>query len=156
LPGSATPHCLSALPLVKGAATDAAQRKALRLIVVVTDRDQSPPSAQGFPILTRPSTITDDAESFIADLAGLLRAIAAETGVARQAEPQTRPRNIGRLWSLRWRSLKRSFATAWINCRGLKLRERSRCVPLLTGLSSKTLFRGRAEFVFLSGYSSGT
>jgi hypothetical protein len=54
----------------------------------VTDRDQSPPSAQGFPILTRPSTITDDAESFIADLAGLLRAIAAETGVARQAEPQ--------------------------------------------------------------------
>lgn len=77
-----------AVARIKGAATDPAQRKALRLIVVVTDRDQSPPSAQGFPILTRPSTITDDAEGFIADLAGLLRAIAADTGVARQAEPQ--------------------------------------------------------------------
>jgi uncharacterized protein YutE (UPF0331/DUF86 family) len=77
-----------AVARIKGSDTDSAQRKSLQLIVVVSDSDQLPPSAQGFPILRRPNTITDDPEGFIADLAGLLRGIAAETGVARQAEPQ--------------------------------------------------------------------
>jgi SIR2-like domain len=77
-----------AVARLKGSDADTAQRKSLRLIVVVTDNDQAPPSARGFPILTRPSTVTDDSEGFIADLAGLLRGIATETGVARQAEPQ--------------------------------------------------------------------
>jgi uncharacterized protein YutE (UPF0331/DUF86 family) len=77
-----------AVSRIKGADTDSAQSKPLRLIVVVTESDQSPPSAQGFPILRRPNTITDDPEGFIADLAGLLRGIATETGVERQAEPQ--------------------------------------------------------------------
>jgi hypothetical protein len=77
-----------ALARIKGTEADLAQRKPLRLIIVVTDLDQAPPSAQGFPVLTRPNIISDEPEGFIADLAGLLRQIAAETGVERQAEPQ--------------------------------------------------------------------
>src|ERR1017187_3740404 len=77
-----------AIARLKGSEADSLQRKPLRLIVVVTDREQTPPSALDFPVLTRPSTITDDPEGFIADLGGLLRQIAEETGVERQAEPQ--------------------------------------------------------------------
>jgi uncharacterized protein YutE (UPF0331/DUF86 family) len=77
-----------AVARIKGTEADLAQRKPLRLIIVVTDLDQVPPSAQGFPVLTRPNIITDEPEGLIADLAGLLRQIAAETGVERQAEPQ--------------------------------------------------------------------
>jgi hypothetical protein len=77
-----------AIARIKGAGADSTQRKPLWLIVVVTDREQAPPSAQGFPVLVRPNTITDDPEGFIADLGGLLRGIAAQTGVERQAEPQ--------------------------------------------------------------------
>jgi uncharacterized protein YutE (UPF0331/DUF86 family) len=77
-----------AVARIKDLDNDADQHKSLRLIMVVTDRDQAPPSAQYFPILRRPNIITDDSEGFIADLSGLLRAIAAETGIARQAEPQ--------------------------------------------------------------------
>jgi SIR2-like domain len=75
-----------ALARIKGA--DSLDRKALRLIVVVTDPEQTPLSAQGFTVLTRPNTITDNPEGFIADLGGILGGIAAETGVERQAEPQ--------------------------------------------------------------------
>ena len=67
---------------------DVEQHKSLRLIMVVADRDQAPPSAWNFPVLVRPNIVTDDAEGFIADLGGILRTIAAETGVARRAEPQ--------------------------------------------------------------------
>lgn len=77
-----------AVARIKGAEADLAQRKPLRLIIVVTEFEQAPPSAQGFPVLTRPNTITDELEGFIADLGGLLRQIAAETGVERHAEPQ--------------------------------------------------------------------
>lgn len=77
-----------AVARIKDSETDLEQHKSLRLIIVVTERDQAPPYAQKFPMLRRPNTITDDAEGFIADLAGLLRGIAAETGLARQAEPQ--------------------------------------------------------------------
>lgn len=77
-----------AVARIKRSEIDAVQSKHLRLIVVVTDSDQTPPSAQGFTVLRRPSTITDDPEAFIADLGGFLRRIADETGVARQAEPQ--------------------------------------------------------------------
>lgn len=76
-----------AIARIKGAEVDSAQRKSLRLIVVVSDSEQVPPSAQGFPLLRRPSKITNDPEGFIADLAGTLRTIAAEMGVDRQAEP---------------------------------------------------------------------
>jgi hypothetical protein len=75
-----------AIARIKGA--DSAQRKSLQLIIVVTDNEQPPPSAQGFPTLTRPKKITDDPEGFIADLAGMLRGIAERTGVERRAEPQ--------------------------------------------------------------------
>ena len=77
-----------AIARIKGAEADSAQRKSLRLIVVVSDSEQVPPSAQGFPTLTRPSKITSDPEGFIADLIGVLRGIAAQMGVDRQAEPQ--------------------------------------------------------------------
>lgn len=77
-----------AIARIKGAEADSAQRKSLRLIVVVSDTEQVPPSAQGFPTLTRPSRITSDPEGFIADLIGVLRGIAAQMGVDRQAEPQ--------------------------------------------------------------------
>lgn len=77
-----------AIARIKGAEADSAQRKSLRLIVVVSDTEQAPPSAQGFPTLTRPSKITSDSEGFIADLIGRLRGIAAQMGVDRQAEPQ--------------------------------------------------------------------
>jgi hypothetical protein len=73
---------------IKGAEVDLAQHKSLRLIIVVTDPDQIPPSAQGFPMLRRPDTFTGDPEGFIAALGEMLRGIAEETGVARQAEPQ--------------------------------------------------------------------
>jgi hypothetical protein len=85
---SASEKLPQAVARIKDSETDLEQHKSLRLIIVVTERDQAPPSAQNFPILRRPNTITDDAEGFIADLAGLLRGIAGETGVARQAEPQ--------------------------------------------------------------------
>lgn len=77
-----------AIARIKGAEADSAQRKSLQLIIVVTDNEQPPPSAQGFPTLTRPKKITDDPEGFIADLAGMLRGIAERTGVERRAEPQ--------------------------------------------------------------------
>ncbi len=77
-----------AIARIKGAEADSIQRKPLRLIIVVTDPEQAPPSAQGFPVLRRPSKITDVPEGFIADLGGILREIAAQSGVERQAEPQ--------------------------------------------------------------------
>jgi hypothetical protein len=77
-----------AIARIKGAEVDSAQKKSLRLIVVVSDAEQVPPSAQGFPVLRRPNKITNDPEGFIADLAGTLRQIAADMGVDRQAEPQ--------------------------------------------------------------------
>jgi hypothetical protein len=77
-----------AIARIKGAEVDSAQRKSLKLIVIVSDNEQVPPSAQGFPTLTRPSKITRDPEGFIADLIGILRGIAAQMGVDRQAEPQ--------------------------------------------------------------------
>jgi hypothetical protein len=77
-----------ALARIRGAEIDSAQHKQLRLIVVAANYEQTPLSAQGFPVLQRPNIITDDPEGFLADLGGLLREIAAETGIERQAEPQ--------------------------------------------------------------------
>lgn len=77
-----------ALARIKGAEANLGQRKQLHLIVVVTDQEQVPPSAKGFLVLTRPSKLTNDSDGFIADLNGILRRIAAETGIERQAEPK--------------------------------------------------------------------
>jgi len=77
-----------AIARINGEAPDLAQRKALRLIVVVTDTEQAPPSAQGFTIIRRPNVITEDPEDFIAQLRDTLRAISADLGLGRQAEPQ--------------------------------------------------------------------
>jgi hypothetical protein len=77
-----------AIARIKGAHPDPAQRKPLRLIVVVTDQEQAPPSAQEFPLITRPNVVSEDADAFIANLSAQLNTIAAEMGVQRQAEPQ--------------------------------------------------------------------
>jgi len=77
-----------ALARIKGAEANLGQRKQLHLIVVVTDQEQVPASAKGFLVLTRPNKLTDDSDGFIADLNGILRRIAAETGIERQAEPK--------------------------------------------------------------------
>jgi len=77
-----------AIARLKGAEADSPNRRRLRLIVVVTNSEQVPPSAYDFPIITRPNKITDDPEGFVAELGNLLRSIAAETGVARLAEPR--------------------------------------------------------------------
>jgi hypothetical protein len=65
-----------------------AQQKSLRLVVVVTDREQAPPSSLGFLVLTRPSRITVGWDGFIADLSGFLRGVAEESGLERRTEPQ--------------------------------------------------------------------
>lgn len=77
-----------AIARIKGTEGDPAERKPLRLIVVVTDREQAPPSAKGLPVLQRPSKTTDDADGFIADLRGTLERYAEESGIERQAEPE--------------------------------------------------------------------
>ena len=77
-----------AIARLKGAEAESSNRRRLRLIVVVTSSEQVPPSANDFPVITRPNKITDDPEGFVTDLGDLLRTIAAETGVARLAEPR--------------------------------------------------------------------
>lgn len=77
-----------AIARIKGEQPDQAQRKVLRLIVVVTDLEQAPPSAQGFPIIVRPNIVNDDPETFIVNLRNTLRGISADMGLGRQAEPQ--------------------------------------------------------------------
>ena len=77
-----------AIARIKGVEASLGKRKQLHLIVVVTDGEQAPASADGFPVLRRPIKITDVPEGFIADLSGILRRIAAETGIERLAEPQ--------------------------------------------------------------------
>ena len=77
-----------AIARLKGTEADSPNRQRLRLIVVVTNSEQVPPSAHDFPIITRPNRMTDDPEGFIAELGNLLRSIAVETGVARLAEPR--------------------------------------------------------------------
>jgi hypothetical protein len=77
-----------AIARLKGAEAESANRRRLRLIVVVTNSEQLPPSAADFPVITRPDKITDDPEGFVTDLGNLLRTIGVETGVARLAEPR--------------------------------------------------------------------
>jgi hypothetical protein len=77
-----------ALARIRSAETYSARRRELRLIVVVTSLDQTPQSAQGFPVLQRPNVITDNPEGFISDLRGTLQDIAAQAGIESPAEPQ--------------------------------------------------------------------
>jgi hypothetical protein len=77
-----------AIARIKGTEANSPQRRPLRLIVVVTQSEQVPPSAYDIPVITRPNIITDDPEAFIAELGARLRAIAAEYGVGRAAEPR--------------------------------------------------------------------
>ncbi len=77
-----------AIARIKESEDDQLGRRRLRLIVVVTDPEQLPASAKGLSVLTRAKNISDVAEGFIADLAGMLRSIAEETGLERNREPE--------------------------------------------------------------------
>lgn len=77
-----------AIARLKGAEAASGNRRVLRLIVVVTEAEQVPPSARDLLIVTRPKNITDDPEAFIAELGSHLRRLATETRVARSTEPR--------------------------------------------------------------------
>jgi hypothetical protein len=77
-----------AIARIKGDRVDAAQRKPLRLIVVVPEGDQVPAIANEWPIIRRPANITDVGEEFVQGLIGSLKDIAADIGGQRGAEPQ--------------------------------------------------------------------
>ena len=77
-----------AIARLKGAEADSPRRSPLHLIVVVTESEQIPPSARDIPVIKRPSLLTDDSEAFVVELGNKLRAVAAESGVGRAAEPR--------------------------------------------------------------------
>jgi hypothetical protein len=76
-----------AIARLKGSEAESPHRRRLRLIVVVTNSEQAPPSAHDLPVITRPNTITDEAEVFVSELGNHLRTIAVETGAGSIAEP---------------------------------------------------------------------
>jgi len=76
-----------ALARIKGSRPDAAQRKPLRLVVIVTDNEQVPASAREFPVIQRPNILSEDSEGFVQELGGMLRLFANEVGIERQDEP---------------------------------------------------------------------
>jgi hypothetical protein len=77
-----------AIARLKDAEANSPHRRQLRLILVVTTPEQIPPSAMDIPVIIRPNIVAEDSEAFVADLANRLRAIAAEIGVGRLAEPK--------------------------------------------------------------------
>ena len=77
-----------AIARLKGAEADSPNQKRLRLIVVVTESEQVPPSAQDLRVIIRPKKLTDDLESFVVELGNYLRTLAVETGAGRLAEPR--------------------------------------------------------------------
>jgi hypothetical protein len=76
-----------AIARLKGAEAETANRRPLRLIVVVTDSEQLPPSAHDFPVITRRNKISDEPEAFVTELGNQMRTIAVEIGVGSLAEP---------------------------------------------------------------------
>src|SRR6266496_2080369 len=77
-----------AIARLKGAEADSPNQKRLRLIVVVTESEQVPPSAHDLRVIIRPKKLTDDLESFVVELGNYLRTLAVETGAGRLAEPR--------------------------------------------------------------------
>ena len=77
-----------AIARIKGARPDPEQRKPLRLIVVVSGNDQIPPSAQEFPVIRRPNNLNEDPDGFVNELGEMLKLLASQTGLERQAEPE--------------------------------------------------------------------
>jgi hypothetical protein len=76
-----------AIARLKGAEAETANRRPLRLIVVVTDSEQLPPSTHDFPVITRRNKISDEPEAFVTELGNRMRTIAVEIGVGSLAEP---------------------------------------------------------------------
>jgi hypothetical protein len=77
-----------AIARMQGAEAKEATHRRLRLIVVVTDKKQLPPTAIDFRVVTRPNVVTGDAGDFLAALHDHLLTIANEVGAAQQAEPR--------------------------------------------------------------------
>jgi hypothetical protein len=77
-----------ALARIKETTEAKLNRAPFQLIVVVTDPEQTPPSAAEFTVLVRPDIVTGEPRGFITDLAGTLRRFADMRGMERQAEPQ--------------------------------------------------------------------
>jgi hypothetical protein len=65
---------------------ETAQRR-LRLIIVVTDKEQVPPSAVDFPVVIRPNVVRGDPADFVGTLRNYLTEIAKEVGASLEAEP---------------------------------------------------------------------
>ena len=76
-----------AIARLQGAEAESANKKRFRLIVIVTERDQVPPSAHDLIVITRPKKLTDNLESFAQELLNHLRSLADEIGASRAAEP---------------------------------------------------------------------
>jgi hypothetical protein len=72
-----------AIARLKGAESESANQKRLRLILVVTESEQVPPSARDLHVIKRPKKLTNDLESFVVELGNHLRTLAAETGAGR-------------------------------------------------------------------------
>ena len=76
-----------AIARLKGAEADSANKRRFRLIVIVTESEQVPPSAHDLIVITRPKKLTDNLEFFAQELENHLRSLADETGARRLAEP---------------------------------------------------------------------
>jgi hypothetical protein len=77
-----------AIARIKDEAADPGQRKQMRLIVILPEGEQAPPSAQDFLVIRRPNILTGDPEQFIAQLTDMLRSLSAELGLESLDEPQ--------------------------------------------------------------------
>ena len=77
-----------AIARTKGGEVNRANRRPLKLILIATQRDQIPPWAEEFQIVTRPSLFTETSEDFVQELKLILERMSAETGFERRTEPQ--------------------------------------------------------------------
>jgi hypothetical protein len=76
-----------AIARLKEAEAESVKKNRFRLIVIVTEPGQVPPSAHDLIVITRPKKLTDNLESFAQELESHLRSLANELGASRMAEP---------------------------------------------------------------------
>ncbi len=76
-----------AIARLKGAEAESAKKNRFRLIVIVTETAQVPPSVYDLIVITRPKKLTDNLEAFAQELENHLRNFATDSGASRMAEP---------------------------------------------------------------------
>jgi hypothetical protein len=76
-----------AIARLKGAAAEPVKKNRFRLIVIVTETAQVPPSAHDLIVIIRPKKLTDNLELFAQELENHLRNLANDSGASRMAEP---------------------------------------------------------------------